>query len=798
MNSVSKIFSASTNIHVKAIGLVCVLLTACGGQDSTNPRALDTNPPQISIKTNPDTENSVNIGRYDSQHPLLSQYPSYELIIQTVDDLIVYDDDGIDDKGNEIDGVVIGFRKPVDFSNTDYIPETVNLHQIGMPYTDAGATAQDVWDIDNLVDQDTSTTETDAVITLNLLALETNLAHTHSIEYNSKDTSGNIGEAYRNVIIGDYIAPVVTLYDSDTVTVEANETFNDPSAYAIDESDNEAKLVTRTLVLCEDVLNGVCLNPTSKEEVITASPATYIATYSATDAAGNEGTATRSIIVLGAFTKQVDVIKNGEIDALWDKGIYAFDETNDWAAVNDPVNAESIDWKKVNDSDRGYEVLEITHADTDKGAGIYIETSTPVNLLGAKEGGILQFDIKVVSGDPSITIKSGCGFPCGGGPRDLGPKSTDGKWETVRYPVSLLEAGGNDGSNGHDFTKVTTGIEVWATKQRGTVFRIDNVLWRCLTNCSKEKFDPRDDFTDWVKTGIADGYTISEQDAPTAYDGYDLVWQDEFDTNAVDTAKWKFDLGNGAEEGNVGWGNSELQYYRPENATVADSLLTIEAQYHHEALAKVNGKDVPGGATYTSAKLITRDILEFQYGRVDIRAVVAEGQGLWSAGWMLGATGRGWPWSGEIDIVDTIGGVGQEDMIVHNMYWNTTGPDDPSPNYKKASLSQSNKGETYLDNTIPGFEQGDTYSNKFHVYSIVWTEENISFYVNNYKTLDVPMIGDMGESFKQGPFYLILNVAVGGQWPGNPQLEDPTADDFTQFERGMLVDYVRVYQPTTP
>lgn len=792
MNSILKIFNASANSQVKMIGLFCILLTACGGEDITNPRAIDKNPPQISINTNADKDNFINIGRYDSQHPLLSEYAGHELIIQTDNNLIVYDDDGLDDKGNPIDGSVIGFRKQ---ASVDGELEVAVIHQIKTAYTDAGATARDALDLDNLVIQNEATQS--KVKTSGLNELITNTKETYEITYTAEDASGNIGHAHRKVIVGDYVTPVVTLIGGNSITIEANSNFVDPSANAYDVADDASIDVVTTLILCGEFKNGECLSPESVSSVDTGSSGTYIATYSATDTTGNVGTATRPITVLGDFNNEVVVLRNGLLGEDWDKGIFGFDEAENWAAFDDPSLAPSINWEMVDDTERGYQVLQISHEVTDKGSGLFIESSDGVNLLGAEDGGIIQFDVKVISGDPRITFKSGCVYPCGGGPQDIGAQPI-GEWTTIRWPVSQLIPGDpNEGSIGHDLSKVTTGIELWATGRSGTVFQVDNISWQCIGECSKEKFDPQPYFTLWDKTVVTNGYV-----APTTYEGFDLVWNDEFNTGEIDPAKWTHEFGNGGPN-LVGWGNSELQHYTPQNATVDDELLTIEAKYHHEPLTELDGNDVPGGATYTSSKITTEGKFTFQYGRVDIRAAVAEGQGLWSAGWMLGATGKGWPYSGEIDIFDTVGGtlygIDQETMIVHNMYWNNGGPDDEDGEYEKVNINEGDgAGEVFMNKKpIPEYQPNDTFSNKFHVYSIVWTEENIKFYVNNYETLDVPMAGVMGETFQQGPFYLILNVAVGGTWPQPPQLKDPDADDFTHFPRGMLVDYVRVYQPTS-
>ncbi len=808
MNSILKTFNASAKFHIKMVGLVCILLTACGGQDTTNPREHDITPPQATINVNVKAvSNPTNIGRYDSNHHLLTTYAGWDLIIQTNADkpVIRYDNDGIDEEGEVIDGVVVGFRKPLnhvpinftnktknDYENHTYEDVTVIFHQITTGYTDDGASARDLWDIDNL----------DPIKTTGLEELVVNEKGDYEIIYETKDTSGNKATAKRIVIVDDFILPIVTINGPSSVILESNAVFNELGATATDAYDNfiaDEEIVfdaNVSYLSCSSIDQGVCLNPVPQNNIETDTPRSYLVTYTATDNAKNIGTATRQITVLQGFEDEL-VVFNGEFGPDFQDGIFAFDQALEWNAVNESDAAPSINWDIVyspdldpKDGEPRANVIEITHADTKDGAGIFIQSTgeKPINLLGAKVGGIVQFDVKVISGDSEITIKSGCIHPCGGGPQDIGPQPV-GEWETVRWLVKDMLPGGNDGSQGLDLGIVTTGLEIWATGQRSTVFQVDNISWRCLKSCEGQEFVP--EFTPWEKVDINNGYF-----APTSYAGYDLLWFDEFNGSEIDANKWSFDLGNISPEGNIGWGNGELQHYRPENASVANGMLSIEAQYHQPRLEEVNGVPSTTGVRYTSAKLITKGKFSFKYGRVDIRAVVAEGKGLWSAGWMLGDNHStlGWPRSGEIDIVDTIGGPGQEDMIVNNMYWNTQGPSDTDGIYTPyANINEGGYGEV-LASEISDIE-GETFSNTFHVFSIIWTEDSVDFYVDGKLTTPMPLSGPLKDTFTQSPFYLILNVAIGGVWPGEPVFED--TDTPSQFPRGMLVDYVRVYQPTS-
>jgi beta-glucanase (GH16 family) len=343
-------------------------------------------------------------------------------------------------------------------------------------------------------------------------------------------------------------------------------------------------------------------------------------------------------------------------------------------------------------------------------------------------------------------------------------------------------------------------FQIFSDGWRDATFRLDNISWLCEFSCTGTD-QPDKVYTPWGKADPAVGYdaptsytktTLDDDGNITAEEAYELVWSDEFDGTEVDTAKWNLINAGG------GFGNFELQYYRPENASIDtdNDLLVISAD-----IQKNGDEPLPGNELYSSAKLTTQDIFEFKHGRVDIRAVVAEGKGMWSSGWMLGANvdDLGWPYSGEIDIFDTIGGQlngnPQEGMVTHNAYWNSKGPDNSEP-YSEFYYNQSGYGERRINET----NEGVTFSNQFHVFSLEWDEEKIRFYIDGeyVEGKDLGLSGDapcpgfdsgrscLGETFNQD-FFLILNVAVGGDWP-----EDP--DETTQFPRGMLVDYVRVYQ----
>ncbi len=249
------------------------------------------------------------------------------------------------------------------------------------------------------------------------------------------------------------------------------------------------------------------------------------------------------------------------------------------------------------------------------------------------------------------------------------------------------------------------------------------------------------------------GYT-----SPESYDGYSLVWRDEFEGDGLDPGNWAHELGDGCPN-LCGWGNNELQYYQPENTLFRDGYLIIQAR-----------EESVGGKNYTSSRFITKDKQAFQYGRIDIRAALPEGKGLWPALWMLGANidQVGWPACGEIDIMELTGE--RPNRILGTAHFG-------------ASVAQ------HQFRTAAKFlPSGKKFSEEFHVFSIIWQEDRIEWYMNDelYHTVTPASVGSQPYPFNQ-PFYFIFNVAVGGNLPGSP-------DANTRFPQHMIVDYVRVFQ----
>ncbi len=261
-----------------------------------------------------------------------------------------------------------------------------------------------------------------------------------------------------------------------------------------------------------------------------------------------------------------------------------------------------------------------------------------------------------------------------------------------------------------------------------------------------------------IPVTIAIGREVSPDQgyvSPLHYEGWELVWHDEFEGNSIHSDHWVFEIGDGCPH-LCGWGNNELQYYREQNAWVEDGLLVIEAR-----------RENAGNRQYTSARMKTQGKQSFQYGRIDIRALLPAGQGIWPALWMLGndIASVGWPKCGEIDIMEMIGGNGRENTVHGTLHWDLNGHVQAGGSY-----------------TLPT----GTFGSEYHVFSIIWNETMISWHVNDvpYHQIDITP-GHMTEFHQE--FFFIFNVAVGGNWPGNP-------DATTVFPQQMRVDYVRVFQ----
>ena len=258
--------------------------------------------------------------------------------------------------------------------------------------------------------------------------------------------------------------------------------------------------------------------------------------------------------------------------------------------------------------------------------------------------------------------------------------------------------------------------------------------------------------------------------------GWILTWRDEFDGAAgaePDQTKWGYNIGGG------GWGNNEWEYYTDERANSAlngAGMLVITASESTNPdyqCAYTPPNNEPGTCAYTSARLLTKDKFDFMYGRAEARLKLPYGQGIWPAFWSLGNNfdDVDWPGAGEIDIMENIG---REPNIVHGTVH--------GPGYSGASGIGG--GHTYTE----------ALANDFHVYAIEWEADEIRWYIDDtqYFTLTHEMLPAGAPWVFDHPFFLIMNVAVGGSWPGYP-------DETTTFPQMMVVDYVRIYQaPAEP
>ena len=233
----------------------------------------------------------------------------------------------------------------------------------------------------------------------------------------------------------------------------------------------------------------------------------------------------------------------------------------------------------------------------------------------------------------------------------------------------------------------------------------------------------------------------------------ELKWNDEFDTPTINPAKWGFDLGGG------GWGNQELEYYTSstDNAFINNGNLVIQAKQQSQ-----------GGLNYTSARMLTKGKQTFQFGRVDVRAKLPKGQGIWPAIWMLGADidTNNWPKCGEIDMMELRGQ--EPNKILTTMH------------FAKTDGTHDQKGAP--DQVLAS----GNFSDDFHLFSVVRSKDQVRFYVDGRQYYTFTS-GDSPTYPFNNPFFLILNVAVGGNFLGNP-------DATTVFPQQMQVDYVRYYQ----
>lgn len=245
----------------------------------------------------------------------------------------------------------------------------------------------------------------------------------------------------------------------------------------------------------------------------------------------------------------------------------------------------------------------------------------------------------------------------------------------------------------------------------------------------------------------------------TQAQNWTLEWNDEFNGTSLNLSDWNYDLGTGSQYGLNGWGNNELQYYREENVSVGGGMLTITAL-----------EQPFGGMNYTSGKIHTKTKQTFSSGKIEARIKVPVDQGMWPAFWLLTDPGNltsnsaGWP--PEIDVFES---VGTNPSTAYGTLHAGTWPD-----------VQSNGGSTTLS--------GETLADDFHIYTVEWYNDHIVWFMDGvqFHEVNAQDLHPLGWQFDDVDWFLILNLAVGGNWPGSP-------DGSTNFPATMEVDYVRVY-----
>jgi len=517
-------------------------------------------------------------------------------------------------------------------------------------------------------------------------------------------------------------APLVTLQGASEITLTQGETLSDPGATAADREDGD---------LSENVVSdwdAIVQNDT---------PGTYTVTYQVADSEGETGVAQRIVIVqTSALAK---LIGRWQLDGDGAASVGPIPGSDEWWSSKDEVN-NSGPYNRPCWFDDVYEFTA---------GGAFLNEHGEETFLEDWQGANFQCGTPVAPHDGSVSAtyvldESAQTIELIGRGAYIGlPKAVNGA--ELKSPANAPES-------------VTYQIDVLEEDQLVIYVQAGgNVHWtfRLRPWSEKEPEQTVDVFEDWTVP------MLEGAESPTAYDGYDLLFADEFDGTELDEANWTFDIGTG----NSGWGNNESQFYTDRNVLVRDGVLTIRAR--SEDLA---------GRSYTSSRIKSQERFDFQYGRVDVRAALPKGQGLWPAIWMLGAnfTEVGWPMSGEIDIMELVGN--NDQRVYGTAHWNNGGVSAP--------YSPAMYGGAF------DLESGSFFG-EYHVFSLIWTADKLTWLVDDEVYHEMALDDSANLAPFRKSFFLIMNVAVGGNWPGYP---DPANDDVV-FPQEMVVDYIRIFQP---
>ena len=257
------------------------------------------------------------------------------------------------------------------------------------------------------------------------------------------------------------------------------------------------------------------------------------------------------------------------------------------------------------------------------------------------------------------------------------------------------------------------------------------------------------------------------------------VWSDEFNGSDIDRDKWNFDIGSG-------YGAGELEYYTDPESAGKQNISIVEDVQGVSAL-RISARNSPvfhdpdeGDYVYTSGRLTTKGLFSFTRGRVEARMKLPFGRGMWPALWLvgdaIGADGSGWPRCGEIDIFEMVGGTpysGYRDLgdsiIYGTLHWGDS---------SNSHLQSDPNGVFVLD-------EGN-FSDGYHIFAIEWTSSRVSWYVDGHRYFS-EYIPEIDKDAFQNPFFIIVNLAIGGNWPGPP-------DGTTIFPQHLYVDWIRVYK----